>query len=109
MSDEDVWAALAEPNRRAVLAALTTDELTVTAIADAVGLSQPTTSKHLKVLRDAGLVSVRRQGQQRWYAIDPAGLQTIDRWLEPYRRRWTDALARLDAHLGVEDRPEGEG
>lgn len=102
MGEERVWAALSETNRRAVLAALVPGEMTVTGIAAEVGLTQPTTSKHLKVLRDAELVAVRVCGQHRWYSVDPAGLQLIDAWLAPYRQRWTTSLDRLGSHLDAQ-------
>lgn len=63
------------------------------------GLTQPGTSKHLRVLRDAGLVTSRTQAQRRVYALDPRPLATVDAWLEPYRRLWEGSLDALERHL----------
>lgn len=68
-------------------------------LVERLGLSQPGTSKHLRVLRDAGLVSVRGQAQRRLYAVEPAPLAELDRWLEPYRRLWSDRLDALERYL----------
>lgn len=94
-----MWTALAEPHRRAVLGALIEGEQTVNQLVAALHLSQPSTSKHLKVLRAAGLVRVRAQGSQRWYRLDPEPLTELDQWLAPYRRKWNAALDRLGDHL----------
>ncbi len=74
-------------------------ERTVTELARRTGLSQPATSKHLKVLRDAGLVTVRRHRQTRWHSIDPEVFDDLAGWVDPYRRRWNGALDRLDERL----------
>ena len=95
----DTFTALAEPRRRALIEALAGGPETVNGLVQTVGWSQPAVSKHLKVLRDAGLVSVRPEGQRRWYAVNPAALQELDRWLEPYRRLWADRLDALGEHL----------
>ena len=68
-------------------------------LSEALGLSQPGTSKHLKVLRDAGLVRVRRDAQRRWYELEPAPLVAVDEWLTPYRWLWSDRLDALGRHL----------
>ncbi len=68
-------------------------------LVERLGLSQPGTSKHLRVLRDAGLVSVHGQAQRRLYAVEPAPLAELDRWLEPYRRLWSGRLDALERHL----------
>ena len=68
-------------------------------LVDRLGLTQPGTSKHLRVLRDAGLVQVRQQAQRRVYAIDPGPLAELDVWLAPYRRLWNDSLDALGRHL----------
>lgn len=65
----------------------------------AVGLSQPATSKHLRVLREAGLVTVRKQAQRRIYAVDPGPIADVDAWLAPYRQLWNDRLDALGRHL----------
>ncbi|MGA5125106.1 ArsR/SmtB family transcription factor [Streptomyces pseudogriseolus] len=101
MSDPALWAALADPHRRAVIALLRTGPRTVGEIAQACELSQPSASKHLKVLREAGLVRVRQEAQRRVHTLDPAPLAALDDWLAPYRKLWgasLDALGRrLDA------------
>ena len=66
---------------------------------EALGISQPGTSKHLRVLREAGLVSVRQDAQRRWYELRPAPLAEVDAWLEPYRWMWADRLEALGRHL----------
>ena len=71
-------------------------------LVEALPISQPTVSKHLSVLRRAGLVSVRKDANRRLYALNPAPLADIDAWLEPYRRFWTDRLDALEAHLDRE-------
>lgn len=68
-----------------------------------LGLSQPGTSKHLRVLREAGLVQVRREANRRVYALDPGPLNELDAWLAPYRRLWNDSLDALGRHLDKED------
>jgi DNA-binding transcriptional ArsR family regulator len=68
-------------------------------LVDAIGLSQPAVSKHLRILREAGLVKVRPEGQRRWYEVDAAPLADLDMWLEPYREMWSDRLDQLEAHL----------
>ncbi len=76
-------------------------------IVDALGLSQPATSKHLAVLRAAGLVRVEVSAQRRLYSVDPAPLAELDRWLAPYRRLWNPALDRLGDHLDTMADPDG--
>lgn len=93
------YAALAEPNRRQILDLLRAGERSVTELVDRLTLSQPGVSKHLKVLREAGLVAVRSQGKQRLYALRGEPLAEVDAWLEPYRAFWTDRLDALERHL----------
>jgi len=95
----DAFAVLAEPTRRRILDVLRTDEASVNELVAAVAVSQPAVSKHLKVLREAGFVTVRTVRQQRIYAIDTRELRRIDAWLEPYRRLWTRHLDALERHL----------
>lgn len=99
MSTDATWAALADPHRRAVLGALTERAHAVGELVERLGLSQPQASKHLRVLRDAGLVRVERRAQRRVYSVDPAPIVEIDAWLQPYRALWNDGLDRLGAHL----------
>src|SRR5690242_14497588 len=89
-----LYEALAEPTRRRILDLLRQRPHLVGELTDALGISQPGTSKHLRVLREAGLVSVRQDAQRRWYELRPAPLAEVDAWLEPYRWMWAD---RLDA------------
>jgi DNA-binding transcriptional ArsR family regulator len=72
------------------------------------GLSQPGTSKHLRVLRDAGLVEVRTEAQRRIYALDLRPLAELDTWLEPYRRTWERSLDALERHLDDKTSPTPE-
>lgn len=93
------FQVLAEPTRRRILDLLLESPRPVGDLAELLHTSQPGTSKHLRVLREAGLVRVRADGQRRWYELDPAPLTEIDAWLEPYRRRWARRLDALEAHL----------
>jgi DNA-binding transcriptional ArsR family regulator len=90
---------LAEPMRRRILDLLRDDERPVGDLVARLELSQPGVSKHLKVLRDAGLVEVRREAQRRLYRVRPEPLVEIDEWLAPYRRRWASTLDALERHL----------
>jgi DNA-binding transcriptional ArsR family regulator len=93
------WQALADPNRRAVLELLLERPRPVGELVERLGLSQPGTSKHLRVLRDAGLVRVRAEANRRVYALDPGPLSELDVWLAPYRRLWNERLDALGRHL----------
>lgn len=93
------FAVLAEPNRRRLLDVLLGGPQPVSALVEAIGMSQPVVSKHLRVLRDAGLVSVEPDGQRRLYSIRPQPLAEVDEWLEPYRRFWSGKLEALARHL----------
>ena len=93
------YAALAEPNRRQILDLLRGGERSVGDLVDRLTLSQPGVSKHLKVLREAGLVAVRSEGKQRMYALRSQPLTEVDAWLEPYRAFWSDRLDALERHL----------
>ncbi|MER7834939.1 metalloregulator ArsR/SmtB family transcription factor [Streptomyces sp. NPDC096040] len=99
MSDSALWTALADPHRRAIVGLLLERPRPVGEIVDACGLSQPSTSKHLKVLREAGLVRVRQDAQRRVYALDPAPIAELDAWLAPYRRLWNSSLDALGRRL----------
>ena len=90
---------VAEPTRRRILDLLRERARPVGELVKLVGLSQPGVSKHLRLLREAGLVRVRRDGQRRWYELDPEPLAEVDEWLEPYRELWQDRLDRLERHL----------
>ena len=101
---EATWTALTDPNRRAVLGLLRDRPRAVGELVGALRLTQPATSKHLRVLREAGLVEVRRDAQRRWYRLCPAPLAEVDAWLAPYRRLWSARLDALERHLDAEDR-----
>ena len=90
---------LAEPSRRRILDLLRAGEQPVGDLVDRMPLTQPAVSKHLRVLKDAGLVEVRVHGQQRLYRIRPDPLAELDAWLEPYRELWGGSLDRLERHL----------
>ena len=95
----DLLEVLAEPHRRRILDVLRLGEASVGALVEEVGVSQPLVSKHLRVLREAGLVAVRVDGQRRLYRLRPEPLVELDAWLEPYRQLWNNSLDRLEAHL----------
>ena len=97
--NDTVWTALVEPKRRAVLDLLSQGELSVGELTERLRLTQPQASKHLRVLREAGLVRVERRGQQRIYAVDARPMAELDRWLAPYRRLWNRSLDDLGRHL----------
>ena len=98
-----VFEVLAEPNRRRILDLLREQERPVGELVDALAVSQPTVSKHLRVLRDAGFVEVRADAQRRLYRVRPEPLQAIDEWLEPYRALWAARLDDLERHLAAMD------
>jgi DNA-binding transcriptional ArsR family regulator len=93
------YTALAEPHRRQILDLLRGGERSVNELVGRLKLSQPGVSKHLRVLRDAGLVDVRADGRRRWYGLRTQPLEEVDQWLEPYRRFWSDRLDALERHL----------
>jgi DNA-binding transcriptional ArsR family regulator len=90
---------LAEPTRRRILDLLREGERPVGELVERLSMSQPAVSKHLRVLRDSGLVDVRVDAQRRMYRLRPEPLREVDAWIEPYRQLWTDRLDRLDQHL----------
>jgi len=94
--------ALSEPHRMAIVAMLADGERPAGDFVDALPISQPTVSKHLSVLREAGLVTVRKDAQRRLYRLNPAPLAELDAWLQPYRRFWVDRLDALEHHLDKE-------
>jgi DNA-binding transcriptional ArsR family regulator len=99
------YDVIAEPTRRRILDLLRERPRPVNELVDALEISQPGVSKHLRVLRDANLVTVRREAQQRWYEVDPRPLTEIDVWLEPYRAAWAARLDALEQHLDGKDQP----
>jgi DNA-binding transcriptional ArsR family regulator len=102
-------AALADPTRRAILARLAQGEATVLELAEPFHLKLPTVSKHLKVLRQAGLVTQGRKAQWRPCQIEAAPLRDVAEWVEPYRRLWEGRLGRLDEYLrGLQAGPQAQ-
>jgi DNA-binding transcriptional ArsR family regulator len=95
-----MFEVLVEPHRRRILDLLRGREQTVGDLVAALRLSQPGVSKHLRVLRQAGLVEARADGQRRLYRLRSEPLREIDEWLAPYRAAWADRLDALEAHLG---------
>lgn len=95
----DVFNAVAEPQRRAILDLLASGERSVNDIAEALKIRQPQASKHLRVLREVGLVSVREAGQQRLYRLQGAGLKPIHDWVASYAQHWNERLDRLAEYL----------
>ena len=94
----DPFNAIAEPRRRDILEFLAGDERSVSDIVDALELAQPSVSKHLQVLRDVGLVSVRRDGRKTMVRINPETLRTIHDWIALFKRHWRGQLRRIKAH-----------
>ncbi|MDX6381681.1 MAG: hypothetical protein QOI57_2705 [Rubrobacteraceae bacterium] len=97
---------LAEPNRRLILDLLRERERSVGELVEHLGLSQPGVSKHLRVLREAGMVEVRQDAQRRLYGLRAEPLVKIDAWIEPYRRFWAGRLDALEQHLDQEEEVE---
>jgi len=95
----EVLEVIAEPTRRRILDAVREAECSVGDLVERVGMHQPGVSRHLKVLRDAGLVEVRRDAQRRMYRLRPEPLMELDAWLEPYRAEWAGRLDALEGHL----------
>ena len=105
-----VFDVLAEPNRRAILRLLLQSERSVGDLERKLKRSQPSISKHLRVLREAGLVESRTEAQKRVYRLRPEPLVELDRWLEPFRRLWTERLDALERHLDrMPDEPKKRG
>jgi DNA-binding transcriptional ArsR family regulator len=96
---ESTFAIIAEPSRRAILSLLASAERSVGDIEEQLSLPQPSVSKHLRILRDAGFVESRVDAQRRLYRIRPEPLMEIDAWLAPFRRFWSVHLDALERHL----------
>jgi DNA-binding transcriptional ArsR family regulator len=97
------FEVLAEPARRAILDQLIDGPRPVGELVKRTGLSQPNTSRHLRILREAGLVESNPQGQRRLYELRPGGLAELERWLAPYRRLWRGSLDALERHLDAKE------
>ena len=96
---ESAFAVLAEPTRRRILEELRESERSVGQLVERLAVRQPTMSKHLKVLREAGFVSSRAAAQHRLYRLELRQFEALDRWLAPYRRLWAEHLDALERHL----------
>jgi DNA-binding transcriptional ArsR family regulator len=96
---QDTFAILAEPSRRSILDRLRAGEASVNSLSAQLQMTQPSVSKHLKVLKDAGFVSSRTDAQRRIYQLEFDRIKAIDAWLEPYREMWSRHLDALERHL----------
>ncbi|MGG4103744.1 metalloregulator ArsR/SmtB family transcription factor [Paenibacillus lautus] len=103
MLNDNLFEVLAEPNRRTILDHLRVKEYTVGEMVDLVQLSQPGVSKHLRILREAGLVSLRKEAQRHVYSLNAKPLEEIHDWLEPYRQFWTNKLDDLERLLDEDE------
>lgn len=104
------FAILAEPNRRAILELLASSERSVGEIERELALPQPSISKHLRVLREAGFVEARVDAQRRVYRIRPEPLREVDEWMAPFRRFWSGHLDALERHLDrIDPKPKKKG
>ena len=99
-----VFEALADPTRRHIVELVSTDELSAGEIASRFDITRPAVSRHLRVLRESGLISARGDAQRRLYRLDPPALDELDAWVEKTRRFWAKRLAALDRHLEEADR-----
>jgi DNA-binding transcriptional ArsR family regulator len=107
---ESTFTIIAEPNRRAILSLLAGAECAVGDIERALGLSQPSVSKHLRVLREAGLVEARIEAQRRVYRVRAEPLMEVDAWLAQFRRIWSGHVDALERHLDrMQDTPSKKG
>lgn len=100
---EATFTVLAEPARRQILDLLRERERTVNELVELTAMSQPSVSKHLRVLREAGLVDVRQDAQRRWYRLRATPLAEIENWLAPYRTFWTNRLDALERYLQAQE------
>jgi len=95
----DVFQAIADPTRRAILSLLAVQTLTMTSIADHFKVSRPAISKHVKILEECGLVSIKQQGRERYCEASMNKLDEVSDWVERYRQMWEDRLDRLEEYL----------
>jgi DNA-binding transcriptional ArsR family regulator len=95
----DVFQAIADPNRRAILGLLATEKLTLNGIADQFKISRPAVSKHVKILTQSGLIVVHRQGRERYCEARLDKLNEVSDWVEQYKKLWTERLDSLEAYL----------
>jgi DNA-binding transcriptional ArsR family regulator len=107
---ESAFDVIAEPNRRAILSLLASSERSVGEIEERLRMPQPSVSKHLRVLRDAGFVQARVDAQRRLYRLRPEPLMEVDVWLSSFRRFWSSHVDALERHLDRAARePHGKG
>jgi DNA-binding transcriptional ArsR family regulator len=104
----DVFNAIAEPQRREILVLLRAGERPVTELAHELGISQPGASKHLRVLREVGLVRDRKAGRQRLYGLDARGLRPVHAWTGGFERFWNESFDRLDAYVQALEQTDRE-
>jgi DNA-binding transcriptional ArsR family regulator len=102
----DTFAILAEPNRRNILTALAEKPVTVNGLVSALGMTQPSVSKHLRVLRDGGMVDVRQDAQMRWYGLHVDALSELENFLAPFRQHYSQQLDALERHLDTNAKTE---
>jgi DNA-binding transcriptional ArsR family regulator len=105
---ESAFAVLAEPNRRAILSLLLASERSVGELEQALRISQPSVSKHLRLLKDAGFVESRVEAQRRLYRLRPEPLMELDDWLIPFRRFWSKHVDALERHLDRQAATKGK-
>lgn len=106
---ESTFAIIAEPNRRAILSLLASSERSVGEIEEQLRLPQPSVSKHLRVLREAGFVESRVAAQRRLYRIRPEPLMEVDEWIAPFRRLWAAHIDALERHLDRLEQKQRKG
>ncbi len=95
----DIFQAIADPNRRAMLSLLARNKLTLNGVAEHFSISRPAVSKHIKILVECGLVVVYQQGRERYCQVQPEKLREVSDWLEQYRSLWEERFDRLDQYL----------
>jgi DNA-binding transcriptional ArsR family regulator len=95
----DVFQAIADPNRRAILSLLATQQLTLNGVAEKFRISRPAVSRHIKILKECGLVVIHQQGRERYCEAKLDGLQEVSAWVDKSRRLWEGRLDRLDEYL----------
>ncbi|MCF8570076.1 metalloregulator ArsR/SmtB family transcription factor [Gordonia sp. HY002] len=105
----DVFNAIAEPQRREILMLLRGGERAVTDVAHELGISQPGTSKHLRVLREVGVVQDRQEGKQRLYCLNAQGLRPVHEWTGGFEQFWNESFDRLDAYVQELKQRDAEG
>jgi DNA-binding transcriptional ArsR family regulator len=105
----DVFQAIADPNRREIIGLLSTEKLTVNAVAEHFSISRPAVSRHIKILKECGLVIVRQQGRERYCEVRLDRLNEVADWVEKYQRVWEQRLDRLDKYLKVLQKEKKHG